>query len=500
VSRAGLALATLVVAGCATTRGAAPAPAPVREATFPAAAALPEGPDRQAFEAALAREAKGDAAGSAGEQARAEWAAAGTAYADLAGRPALAAWRSPLRHRAAELLLRAQRWEQGAEVAAALADDPQASDAARAAGARLAATAWIGAANAAVKAGQLEKLDLGTGRKDAPRAPPPGWKRVVDAADAYLPRAAADPEPPRAPSDRRPSGPEIALVAAEVQYAHGELDDARRRLDAALDRWPGDAELLAQAVPVYLATFLARGDRAGHLAAVDALRARAEAGAAKAPPERRPAFAKVVEALGRTRAAARFAEGEQLLAEDRPAEAALAFEAAAADAGAPDGANALHNAGVAWDQAGLASRAAAVRERLVRDHPDASVTAEDLLRLAAYRSRQGDHASAAGQYDEFLRRWPDAPSRCVALRNVASELDVAERPAEAAARYLAFGRDAGCARADPSTAALALVRAGRLFEDRAKASYGAATSLEGVTDPEARKQVGEAKKRLRGLP
>lgn len=490
-----LVLLAALAAGCATVRGAAPA-AP--DQALPAAVTLPEGADRDALAAAQSREAKADAPGVAPEQARAEWGAAGAAYAELAGRPSLAGWRFPLRRRAAELLLRAQRWEQGSEAAAALAADPEAGDAARAIGARLGAVAAVGAATAAVKAGQLEKLELGADRKDRARPPPPGWRRVVEAVDAYLARAAADPELRRATADRGPSGPEFALVAAEVQYAHGEHEDARRRLDAALDRWPADAQLLDQAVPLYLATFLATNDRAGHLAAVEKLRARAEAGAPNAAEGDKALLAKVVEALGRARAAGRFALAEELLRQKKAAEAARLFEGAA-EPGGPDAASALHNAALAWDQAGDAARASAVRERLLRDHADAAVTAEDVLRLAAQRSRQRDHAAAARLYDEFLARWPDSPSRCVALRNVASELDVAERPAEAAARYLAFGRDDRCAKADPSIAARALVRAGRLAEAQAKAAYGAAAALEGVTDGEAKAQVADAKKRLKGL-
>ena len=484
----------LAAALAACAHGGQPAPRRAHDQPLPPAASLPEGPDRDALAAAQAHEAKGDAATSH-EQARADWTAAGAAYAELAGRPGLAEWRAPLRHRAAELLLRAQRWDQAAEVASALAGDAEADDAARAMGARLAATAWIGAANAAVKAGQLEKLELGPEKKDGPRPPPAAWKRVVEGADAYLARAAADPAPRRAAAGR-PSGPEIALAAAEVQFAYGELEDARRRLDAALDRWPGDAGLLEQAIPLYLGTYQVRGDRAGQLAAVERLHARAEADAAKASPEERPGFAKALESLDRARAGGKFGQGEELLKQQKPADAARAFEAAGADAKAPDAASALHNAAVAWDQAGEPGKAAAVRERLLRDHPDAAFTGDDVLRLAAWRSRQGDHAGAARLYDEFLRRWPESPSRCVALRNVASELDVAERAGEAAARYLAFGRDARCAKADPSIAARALVRAGRLFEGEAHAAYGAAAGLEGVTDPEAKEQVSEAKKRI----
>jgi len=486
----------LAAVACATAKGGAA----IRQADqgLPSAAQLPEGPERTAYAAAHGHEAKGDAAGAAHDQARGEWALAAAGYADLAERSAAAEWRVPLRHRAAELYLRAQRWDKAADAAQAIVADPQASDASRAIGARLAATAWLGAANAAVKAGQLEKLDLGADRKDGPRPAPPAWKRVVEATDAYLARAGADPELRRPAGDRRPSAAELVLVAAEVQYAYGEIEDARRRLEAALERWPADPELIDEAIPMYLATFLVRGDRAGHASAIERLRERLEAEAAKSP-ERKAALAKVLNGLGRARTGARLAAAEDLLEHGKPADAARAFEAAAEEPGAPEAANALHNAAVAWEKAGEPAKAAAIRERLLERHPDAAVTAEDALRLATFRSRQGDHAGAARLYDDFLRRWPASPSRCLALRNVASELDVAERAAEAAPRYLAFGKDQGCAKAEPNVAARALVRAGRLFEAQAKASYRGATAIEGVTEPEAKGQVAEAKRRLKGL-
>jgi hypothetical protein len=484
----------LAGSACATARKGPP----VRQADqgLPAAAQVPEGPERTALETASAHEAKGDAAGAAHDEARAQWTAAAGGYADLADRPEAAAWRVPLRHRAAELLVRAQRWDRAAETAHRIVADPEASETSRAIGARLAATAWLGAANAAAKAGQLEKLDLGSERKDGARPPPAPWKRFLDAADAYLARADADPELRRPPSERRPSAAELALVAAEVQYAYGELEDSRRRLEAALQRWPGDPELLEQAVPLYLSTFLALGDGAGHAAAVERLRERLQAEAARSP-ERKAELARVLEGLDRARAGAQFAAAEALLAQGKAADAARAFEAAAGQ-GAADAAGALHNAAVAWEQAGEPARAADVRERLVRDHPGAPVAADATLRLAAFRSKQGDRLAAARLYDEFLRRWPESASRCVALRNVASELDLAERPADAAARYLAFGRDPACAAADPNIAARALVRAGRLFEAQARAAYEGAAGLAGVTEAEAKAQVTDAKRRLKG--
>jgi hypothetical protein len=480
----------LVHAACATARKG-----PAREADqeLPSAAEVGDAADALELRTARAHETSGDAHGVANDQARADWGAAAARYRALAERPSMGDWRVPLRHRASTLYLRAQRWDAAAEAAQGIVDDREASDASRALGARFVATAWLGAANAAVKAGQLEKLDLGTEGKEQRRDPPAAWQRVLAAADAYLRRADADPEPGRS-AGRGFSAAELALVAAEVRYAFGDVEDARRRLEAALERWAADAELVEQSVPLYLATFLARADDAGYVAAVDRLRERIAAELAK-DPLRDEALAKQLEALSRARAGARFAAGEELMRKGRHAEAAGVF-AAAAEQDPADAANALHNAAVAWDAAGDPARSAALRERLLEEHAEAAVTAENALRLAAYRSRQGDHGAAVRLYEEFLRRWPLSPERCLALRNVAAELDLAARQAEAASRYLAFGGDAGCAKANPDAAARALVRAGALFEAQARTAYSVAASLEGVADPGVRREASEARRRL----
>ncbi len=471
---------------------------------LPAATEFPEGAERDAYAAAHAHEAKGDASASGSlEQARGEWATAAAGYAAVAERPQASEWRVPLRYRAAELLLRAQRWDKAGETAQSLASDPQASDASKAIAARLAATASVGAANALVKAGKLERLDLGSAaHKEAARAPPEPWKHVVAAIDAYMALGNADPEGLRAPGERRAglSPPELALVAAEVHLAYGDLDQARARLGTLIERWPRDAETLEQAVPLYLATFLARDDRAGHDAALERLRERLSAEAAKATvPKEKAAFSRVLEGLGRARAGARLGAAEALLAQGKPAEAAQAYEALAQDPGVGEAANALHNAAVAWDKANEPARAAAVRERIVKEHAGAPVAADDGLTLAAQRARAGDHAAAARLYDEFLQRWPGSPNRCAALRNVARELDVAGHGGEAATRYLAFGKDDVCAKVDPGMAARALVRAGQLFEGQARGAYSAAAGLSGVADPDAKEQVSEAKRRVKAL-
>jgi hypothetical protein len=235
-----------------------------------------------------------------------------------------------------------------------------------------------------------------------------------------------------------------------------------------LARWPDDADALVEAIPLYLQTFLVTGDRAGHQAAVARARQLLDERSAKAEGKAKEGFARAQEELRKASSGAAFLAAQKLLEAGKPADAAQAFEDVAADGASADAASALHNAAIAWDRAGDAVRAATARDRILREHPDSRVAPSAALTLAAYQAKKGDHVAAARIYGDFLERWPDNANRCIAMQNVASELDSVHRPAEAAERYLAFGRDPTCSRADTGVAAIALRRARTLFDQAGK--------------------------------
>jgi hypothetical protein len=281
----------------------------------------------------------------------------------------------------------------------------------------------------------------------------------------------------------------LALAAARATFAFDDMAEARRRLEALFDRWPGDADVVQEAMPLYLQTYLVQGDRPGHQAAVVRLRqlleAQAEAADARADARGKEAYARALEELQRNESAAAFAAAQKLLDAGKPAEAAQAYETIATDGAPADAAGALHNAAIAWDRAGDQARAAAARERIVRERPDAKVAPSATLQLAAYQSRKGDHAAAAKLYGDFLDRWPDHANRCIAMQNVASELDTARKGADAGERYLAFGKDPACSRSDPALALTALRRARVLFEAAGKPARAkdAAAAVEASRKP-----------------
>lgn len=444
------------------------------------------------------------------DQARAEWATAAQGYAEFVDQFQSSEWRLPIRFRAAELYMQAQQFERAAEQAQKVVTDPQADASSKAVGSRLAAGAWLNVANQKVKANQLEPIRLANadqrrGQPLQPRVPPGEWKRFVDSADVYLQNLDADPETKKPAAERRGGLPpaQLALIAAEVEYAFDNMEDARRRFADILNRWPEEGEVLESAVPLYLQTFLFANDDQGYQAEVARIREQMQAQAQKATdPKQKESYDKVLEALSRAEAGTHFAAAQKLLDEGKPGEAAQAFEKLAADPRGGDAANALHNAAVAWDKAGKPERAAELREQILKEHADSKIASNNMLLLAVNKSKKNDHSGAAKLYDEFITKYPDSPNRCVALQNIASELDLAKKGASAAERYVAFGKDEKCASADPNVAARALYRAGRLYEDakqkaKAKDAYAAAIALPGVTDTVAKSQLDDAKRRIK---
>jgi hypothetical protein len=414
----------------------------------------------------------------------------------------------PVLYTAAILYRQADKFDRAAQTAERVATDQYAADKTKALAYRLAAESWLNAANDKMKVSQLEPIRLPTveqraGKPLAPRVPPGEWKSFVDAVDKYLPLMATDPDLQRPAGQRQFSVPpaKLALIAAEVEYGFDNMEDAQRRFAAILEKWPSDGDTLVAAVPLYLQTFQVRGDQAGYQAALAKAKADVDAQAQKATDEKdKAAFAKVKEALARADAGSRFGTAQKLLDEGKAAEAAQAFEQLAAEGGG-DVAGALHNAALAWDKAGDGEKANGIRKRIVAEYPDAKVTPNNVLLMATYQSKKGDHLEAARLYESFAQKYADSPNRCLALQNWAAELDTAKKPNDAAERYLAFGKDEACQKADPNFAARALYRSGQLFTlgkkaARAKEAFTAAVAVPNVTDTVAKSQVEDARKRL----
>jgi len=359
-----------------------------------------------------------------------------------------------------------------------------------------------------MRAGKLEPVkfllaDQRGGKPPEPRVPPGEWKRFVDAADLYLQSADADPEGKKPAAERQTSPPAFyAQFAGEVVFGFDNMQDAQRRFNEVLTRWPDEAEFVAKAVPLYLQTFLVLGDTAGHDEVVDRLRTQVQASAEKAPEAQKAIYAKLLVDLANAHSAKLFGAAQKLLEEGKFAESAQAFENLAADPRGGDAPNALHNAAIAWDKAGQKDKAAAIRVRIVTEFGDSKIAPMNQFQLAQRATEQKKYDDAVKLYREFLERWPTDRNRCAALQNVASALDNGKKAAEAAQASFVFGTDAECAKGHPDVVAMALFRSGELYDrtkNRAKAkeAYQAAAAVNGVTNIVAKSQQDEAKRRAK---
>jgi hypothetical protein len=492
----------LFLGAACVSAGGGRAPAVVHQADerVPPLSAFDAGEIRIAYNEPLTQEQAGWRAESGGDvdAAQAPLEAAARGYLAFLDRYPKTGWDVTLRYHAADLLRRAKRYDEAAALAEQVANDPRADAKSR-------AMARLQAANALVGAGKMEPLRITAaqergGEAPSPRTPPEPWKRFVDATDAYL--QTLDPARPE-PEDRLMSAAQLALVAARVAYATDDMQGARRRLAAILDRWPAESQVFQAAAPLYVQTFLGERDYDGADEAIARIGETAGAQAQQAKDaDARAAYEKVAEDAGRIGSGIRFEQAKALLEEGKAAEAAQAFEAIADEGG--DAASALSGAAVSWDRAGDAGRAAELRRRILEEHGDAKVAPQAALQLAAYLSKKGDHAGAGRVYGEHADRWPDDPNHCTALRNGAVELDLARRGVDAAGRYRAFGSEARCAETSPDVAALALHRAGQLYlaarkRADAREAFQAAASIEGVTTPDAKKRVADARAQAKKL-
>jgi tetratricopeptide (TPR) repeat protein len=443
------------------------------------------------------------------DQARAEWATEAQALSDFADKFTGSDWHVSFRYNAAKYFLYARQEAKAVEQAEKLLIDPDANDTSRVMAAKLAYAATNGLANAKVQAGQLEaiRLPLWDQRKTTPltpRSPPGEWKRIVDYADTYVKLAASDPDNKKASNDRfLPTTPaQVALSAAQIEYAFDNMEDARTRFAAYFDAWPGEIDI--SAVKLYLQTFLALNDTAGYEAALPKQKALVSAALAKATePKSKEALGKVLEQLNALEMEAGYNHGKRLLEAGKFAEAAATFEAFAT--ANPDNANvslALYQAGVAWEKANQLDKAASLREQVIARFPESKEAEGAQLQLAALRAKQGKGEEAVKLYRAFVEKYPASTIRCSAIFNLGRELDQLRRSVDAAKAYSVFGGDAQCAKDDPNSAANVLFRAGELYEKagkrpEAKKAYQACGDVAGVTDTVWKVNQAEARKRAK---
>jgi TolA-binding protein len=355
----------------------------------------------------------------------------------------------------------------------------------------------------------------------------------VEAADVYAANWQADPTAKLTAEERKVQGGtdlgQLQLIAAQVEFGYDNIEDAQKRFGQIIEMHPSRADLLETAVPYYLDTFKILKDPKGLEAAVariepsiaaEAKKAAEAAAAPNATEEQKKnaaLLAKIATELKEGAKGGEYNEAGALLAkadaaakEGKPEAAAQYREAAAlyekfaaGNKTSPDAPSALFNAAIALDKAKDGKRAVAVREQILKDYPDAKVIPQTLLLLGSTLAASREYAASAKYNEEYLRRWPETPQRCVAMQNLGVALQETKRPAEAAAVYVKFATDQGCGD-DVNTTARVLYSAAKMQVEAkkpadAKKTLQTLVGLKGVTDPVAKSYQADAADRLKKM-
>ncbi|MGA8890917.1 MAG: hypothetical protein WB493_05060 [Anaeromyxobacteraceae bacterium] len=431
---------------------------------------------------------------------------------------------------AAERYLNSKEWEAAAEAAQRIVQDPKALPVSKAIGARYASGAWQMLAVQEMKAGKIPQLKLqpSTARGGAahqPRMPDRSWKMFVENADIYAKNWEADPTSKLTAEERKSQGGadlgQLQLIAAQVEFGYDNIEDAQKRFGAIIEQHPGRADLLETAIPYYLDSFKILKNTQGLEAAVTKIEPAVSAAAKKAAEAAAAPGASdeaKKDAATLARLATELREGSKgsdynnaaaiMAKADGPAaykQAGALFEKFALENKAsPDAPNALFNAAIAFDKAAEPKKAIAIRESLVAAYPDAKVTQTATLMLGANLAAARDYPASVKYNEEFLRRWPEAPQRCLALQNLGVAYQETKKPVEAANTYLRFANDPVCGAEDANTTARILYSAAKTQVDAKKTAEAKKTlqtlvALKGVTDPVAKSYQADAADRLKKM-
>jgi TolA-binding protein len=439
---------------------------------------------------------------------------------------------------AAGRYLNAKEWEAAAEAAQRMMVDPKGLAVTKAIGARYASGAWQMLAIQEMRSGKIPQLKLQPsaargGVAHTPRLPDRPWKMFVEAADVYAANWSADPSSKLTAEERKVQGGtdlgQLQLIAAQVEFGYDNIEDAQNRFGKIIEMHPSRADLLETAVPYYLDTFKILKDSKGLEVAAARIepavsaeaKKAAEAAAAPSATEEQKKnaalLAKIATELKEGAKGGEYNEATALMAkadaaakEGKPdaaaryrESAALYEKFAAANKTSPDAPNALFNAAIAHDKAKDGKKGVALREQLVKEYPDAKAIPQTLLLLGSTLAASREYAASVKYNEEYLRRWPETPQRCVAMQNLGVGLQETKRPAEAAAVYVKFATDTGCGD-DVNTTARVLYSAAKMQVDakkpaEVKKTLQSLVALKGVTDPVAKSYQADAAERLKKM-
>lgn len=275
---------------------------------------------------------------------------------------------------------------------------------------------------------QLEKVKVLTAaeRKDRPLSPQPLPEirvELIQASDRYLTLL---PDHERAPA--------IAYRAAEIFYHYDQLDEARRRFEAIVVRYPSN-EVARYSANLIIESYLAVEDwdnvEKWSQQLMDAT-AKSQGGS-EADIAAQKAFS---EQLKDFKVGARFKKAEQLNAAGDFEQAAETYVALVDESPDHEFADkALFNAAIAFEKVKRFDTASKIYQRIYDTYPKSELADRSLFRVGVNYEKGFDFGPAVEAYTKLVERYPNSEHRADALYNVAVTLENQQQYGQAAAAF-----------------------------------------------------------------
>ena len=280
-----------------------------------------------------------------------------------------------------------------------------------------------------IKRKKLKKLEFKSSkdRKDdniVAKEIAPVRMKLVEASDRFMTLL---PKSERVPA--------VAYRAAEVFYKHDQFDEARKRFEAIVVRYPG-TEVARYSANLIIESYLAMKDWDNVEKWSQRLMEIAQSTEGGIDPEAAKAQQQFVASLKKFKVGARFKKAEAF-------DAAGDFEAAAnmyvslvdespehefAD-------KALFNAAIAYEKVKRFDTASKVYQRIYDNYPSSKLADRSLFRVGVNYEKGFDFAGAISAYTKLVERYPNSEHRADSLYNVAVTLENMQQYGQAAAAF-----------------------------------------------------------------
>lgn len=285
--------------------------------------------------------------------------------------------------------------------------------------------------DAAVASGKLEKKEIYAGKRDENAKPqdiPELRQRYIAAIDKFLERGA-----------EHEMAPAFGYRAGEVLYAYGHYDEAVKRFQIVVDKFP-QSEAAKFAANLILDDLLAKKD--WQAAATYAARFEQQKVGGGDTGE----FAKIKGGAQFEIATATLKEGEQLVADGRIQEGNAKLEDGAdkylalieEDPKREFADKMMYNAALSLEKARRPLKAAALYERLYKEYPKSEHAPEAMFRVASKNEQVFNFDKAVDTYLGLVKQYPKSEKAADAQVNAGFALDAAQKYERAAQEFERF--------------------------------------------------------------